>query len=115
METQCNILSPFAAGDTAHPQQQQRSRGTSMDNSVELAELEALLRSMGVKDVEPRVVSQLLERLRRYTASLLYDGRDYANHAGRDKIEVADVRLAAQERKFGQVTDVPQRGVSDGC
>jgi Transcription initiation factor IID, 31kD subunit len=67
---------------------------------------------MGATQYEPRVVLQLAERMRKYTADLLYDARDYANHAAHPNIEVTDVRLAVQERKFSAITNVPQRDVS---
>jgi transcription initiation factor TFIID subunit 9B len=74
--------------------------------------MRALLQSMGATQYEPRVVLQLAERMRKYTADLLYDSRDYAEHATRHTIDVADVRLAVQERKFTTITNVPQREVS---
>eukprot|EP00611_Tribonema_gayanum_P025920 TRINITY_DN602_c0_g1_i5.p1 TRINITY_DN602_c0_g1~~TRINITY_DN602_c0_g1_i5.p1 ORF type:complete len:163 (+),score=53.90 TRINITY_DN602_c0_g1_i5:570-1058(+) len=63
---------------------------------------------MGATDYEPRVVMQLAERLRRFTADLLYDARDYATHARRAEIDVPDARLAVQERQASLMLSAPQ-------
>uniref|UniRef100_A0A6B2LQ22 Bromodomain associated domain-containing protein n=1 Tax=Arcella intermedia TaxID=1963864 RepID=A0A6B2LQ22_9EUKA len=67
-----------------------------------------LLNSMGVKCWEPRVVPQLLEFLHCYVSEVLLDGQDYAFHAGRSNIELADVRLAI-ESKLDKGTRPPGR------
>ncbi|CAM9916519.1 unnamed protein product [Sphacelaria rigidula] len=58
-----------------------------------------LLKDAGVKSYEPRVVSQLVERMRRYTTEILWDTRDYADHAGRVDIAMDDVRLAVRKKQ----------------
>ncbi|KAG5187671.1 phosphatidylinositol 3 and 4-kinase-domain-containing protein [Tribonema minus] len=67
-----------------------------------------LIQSMGATEYEPRVVMQLAERLRRFTADLLYDARDYATHARRAEIDVPDARLAVQERQASLMLSAPQ-------
>lgn len=53
---------------------------------------------MGVKEYEPRVVNQLLEFMHTYVSEVLTDSKDYAQHAGRQNIDIADVRLAVETR-----------------
>jgi len=63
-----------------------------------------LLNSMGVKEWEPRVVPQLLEFMHRYVSEVLTDSQDYSTHAGRQNVDIKDVRLAIESRleKGGQ-------------
>ena len=58
----------------------------------------AVLRSMGVRDYEPRVLHQLLEYMQRYTAEVFQEGGEYAEHAGRSQLECEDVHLAVRLR-----------------
>ena len=58
----------------------------------------AVLRSMGVRDYEPRVLHQLLEYMQRYTVEVFHEGGEYAEHAGRSQLECEDVHLAIRLR-----------------
>ncbi|CAM9201622.1 unnamed protein product [Chrysoparadoxa australica] len=68
-----------------------------------------LLKEMGVESYEPNVIPLLVARMRGYASSLLLDAKDYAAHANRKTVEVADVRLAVQERSFMLPQSYPQR------
>jgi len=57
-----------------------------------------LLASMDVEHWEPRVVNQMLDWMARYSSEVLKDSKDFAAHAGRDSITVADVQLAIDHR-----------------
>lgn len=78
------------------------------------AEVVAILKSMGVTNYDRRVVEQLVDRMKRYTSDLLFDAKDYADHANKipsvqSTITIADVRLAVQQRQHGSVTNIPPR------
>ena len=64
------------------------------------ARINALLLSMGVRDVEPRVVTQLQDFTFKYVSEVLLDAEAYAEHAGKGVgvVEMDDVMLAIQVR-----------------
>eukprot|EP01126_Amoeba_proteus_P001226 TRINITY_DN10346_c0_g1_i3.p1 TRINITY_DN10346_c0_g1~~TRINITY_DN10346_c0_g1_i3.p1 ORF type:complete len:134 (-),score=23.64 TRINITY_DN10346_c0_g1_i3:58-459(-) len=57
-----------------------------------------LLRSMGIKEWEPRVLNQLLEFMYSYVSDVMNDSKDYASHAGRTNLDISDVRLAVESK-----------------
>lgn len=69
-----------------------------------------LLKSMGIEEWEPRVINQLLEFMYSYTSDILKDSVDYAAHAGRKQIDIADVRLAV-DSKTSKCQTPPERAV----
>ena len=71
-----------------------------------------LLESMGVERYEPRVVNQLLEFAHKYCTDILNDGHSYAQHAGRDAVDLSDVRLAIETKLNDTFTHPPPREVS---
>ena len=56
----------------------------------------SVLRSMGVRAYEPRVLHQLLEFMHRHCAEIFQEGGLYAEHAGRSQLECEDVQLAVR-------------------
>eukprot|EP01104_Vermistella_antarctica_P001310 TRINITY_DN11366_c0_g1_i1.p1 TRINITY_DN11366_c0_g1~~TRINITY_DN11366_c0_g1_i1.p1 ORF type:complete len:172 (+),score=41.79 TRINITY_DN11366_c0_g1_i1:112-627(+) len=68
-----------------------------------------ILASMGVEEYEPRVVNQLLEFMYRYSSEVFQDALVYSEHAGKPKIDLADVRLAIQSRVNFSFTSPPPR------
>ncbi|CAG8491932.1 10379_t:CDS:2 [Acaulospora morrowiae] len=60
--------------------------------------MELILRSAGVEDFEPKVVQQLLEFAHRYTIDVIQDASAYAEHTGKNEIDIEDVKLAIQGR-----------------
>lgn len=74
--------------------------------------VEAILRSMGVEQYDPRVVNQLLEVLYRYVSSVLTDAREFSEHADKSAIDVDDVRLAIRSKVAFTFTQPPPRDVT---
>ncbi|CAB1114693.1 unnamed protein product [Ectocarpus sp. CCAP 1310/34] len=68
-----------------------------------------LLKDAGVTSYEPRVVSHLVDRMRRYTREVLIDARDYADHAGRTDLGMQDVRLAVRKKQDALSAGPPSR------
>ncbi|CAM9277065.1 unnamed protein product [Ectocarpus sp. 4 AP-2014] len=68
-----------------------------------------LLKDVGVTSYEPRVVSHLVDRMRRYTREVLIDARDYADHAGRTDLGMQDVRLAVRKKQDALSAGPPSR------
>ena len=56
-----------------------------------------LLRSMGVHEYEPRVVTQLLELVHRFTAKVVRDAQDLADFAEKPSVDEDDLALAVRE------------------
>ncbi|CAO3674349.1 unnamed protein product [Umbelopsis vinacea] len=84
--------------------QQQRETGQQQPRDAKIISL--LLQSHGVHDFDPKVVHQLLELL---TVYVFQDALVYAEHAGRQDIDVADVQLAVQGRVSHSFTAPPPR------
>ncbi|CAN0405160.1 unnamed protein product, partial [Ectocarpus sp. 8 AP-2014] len=72
-----------------------------------------LLKDAGVTSYEPRVVSHLVDRMRRYTREVLIDARDYADHAGRTDLGMQDVRLAVRKKQDALSAGPPSREVRE--
>ncbi|CAG8473204.1 3695_t:CDS:2 [Diversispora eburnea] len=60
--------------------------------------MELILRSAGVEEFEPKVVQQLLEFAHRYTIDVIQDASAYAEHTGKNEMDIDDVKLAIQGR-----------------
>lgn len=67
--------------------------------------LDQILRQMGVKEYNPRVLAQLLEFTHRYVYEILTDAQDYRDYAGRKEIDMEDIRMATQTRDSYMLTD----------
>ncbi|KAH8553729.1 transcription initiation factor IID, 31kD subunit-domain-containing protein [Umbelopsis sp. PMI_123] len=87
--------------------QQQRESGQQQPRDAKIISL--LLQSHGVHDFDPKVVHQLLEFAHRYTSDVFQDALVYAEHAGRQDIDLADVQLAVQGRVSHSFTAPPPR------
>ncbi|KAJ2960869.1 hypothetical protein NQZ79_g3876 [Umbelopsis isabellina] len=87
--------------------QQQREAGQQQPRDAKIISL--LLQSHGVHDFDPKVVHQLLEFAHRYTSDVFQDALVYAEHAGRQDIDLADVQLAVQGRVSHSFTGPPPR------
>lgn len=79
-----------------------------------------ILSSMGVSDVEPAVLLQLLEFAHRYTYDVLSDALVYSDHANSrqagSNLSLDDVNLAIQSRVNYSFTKPPEKDVSTiGC
>ena len=75
-----------------------------------------ILASMGVSDVEPAVLLQLLEFAHRYTYDVLSDALVYSDHANSRQagtnLSLEDVNLAIQTRVNHSFTQPPEKDVS---
>lgn len=67
------------------------SRGVIPQDAVNINEI---LRSQGVVEYNPEIITQLLEFSYRYTSELLSDADDYRENAGRTLVSKKDVDLA---------------------
>lgn len=74
-----------------------------------------ILSSMGVSDVQPAVLLQLLEFAHRYTYDVLSDALVYADHANSRQagtnLSLDDVNLAIQSRVNYSFTKPPEKDV----
>ncbi|XP_058085119.1 transcription initiation factor TFIID subunit 9 [Magnolia sinica] len=71
----------------------------------------SVLKSMGVREYEPRVVHQFLELWHRYVVDILTDAQIYSEHAGKPAIDCDDVKLAIQTKVNSSFTQPPPREV----
>ncbi|WVQ80261.1 hypothetical protein IAT38_002366 [Cryptococcus sp. DSM 104549] len=71
-----------------------------------------ILASKGITDTDERVIHQLLDFSRRYTADVLTSAQTLADHAGRSgagRMEKEDVELAIKMRKLYEFYEAPPR------
>lgn len=73
--------------------------------------VKSLLRSMGVREYEPRVIHQFLELWYRYVVDVLTDSQVYSEHAGKPVIDVDDVKLAIQTKVNFSFSQPPPREI----
>ncbi|KAL5714356.1 Transcription initiation factor TFIID subunit 9 [Ranunculus cassubicifolius] len=73
--------------------------------------VKSLLKSMGVKEYEPRVIHQFLELWYRYVVDVLSDSQLYSEHAGKSAIDSDDVKLAIQTKVNSSFSQPPPREV----
>ncbi|XP_042487400.1 transcription initiation factor TFIID subunit 9-like [Macadamia integrifolia] len=73
--------------------------------------VKSLLKSMGVREYEPRVVHQFLELWYRYVGDVLTDALVYSEHAGKPAIDCDDVKLAIQTKVNFSFSQPPPREV----
>lgn len=73
-----------------------------------------ILRSLGIEEVEPKVLLQMLEFAYKYTTDVLQDAQSYAEHCGRANITVQDTKLSLQTRVGKHfVTPPPRQYMND--
>ncbi|KAK1410380.1 hypothetical protein QVD17_36917 [Tagetes erecta] len=75
----------------------------------------ALLKSMSVDSYEPSVVHQFLEIYYRNAVDLLMDAKTYSNHAGKARVDYADVMLAIKSKSYFSFTRLPLPVVKDAA
>ncbi|KAK9131410.1 hypothetical protein Sjap_011897 [Stephania japonica] len=71
--------------------------------------VKTLLKSMGVREYEPRVVHQFLELWYRYVVDVLTDAQVYSEHAGKPAIDTDDIKLAIQTKVNFSFSQPPPR------
>ncbi|MCO5588449.1 hypothetical protein L7F22_042405 [Adiantum nelumboides] len=83
--------------------------GTEEDLPRDAKLVKSILRSMGVKQHEPRVVQQFLDFCYRYVVEVLGDAQLYSEHASKPSIDCDDVKLAIQSRVNFSFSQPPSR------
>ncbi|KAI9310751.1 transcription initiation factor IID, 31kD subunit-domain-containing protein [Dichotomocladium elegans] len=68
-----------------------------------------ILQSLGVEQYDPKVVLQLLEFAHRYTTDVMQDALIYAEHAGKNDLDLDDIQLAIQGRVNHSFTHPPPK------
>ncbi|KAI9207188.1 transcription initiation factor TAFII31, partial [Polychytrium aggregatum] len=68
-----------------------------------------LLQAMDLDDYDPRVTTQLLEFIHRYTLDILADAQVFSDHARRSDIDKSDVQLAVQGLVTHSFVNLPSR------
>ncbi|WFD21383.1 Transcription initiation factor TFIID subunit 9 [Malassezia equina] len=95
----------------AHANTEAETNPAPVPRDVRLVSL--ILASMGVEDVEPAVLVQLLEFAHRYTTQVLQDALVYTDHAssrqGGSNVSIDDVQLAIQSRVNYSFTQPPPK------
>jgi transcription initiation factor TFIID subunit 9B len=76
--------------------------------------ISVILRSLGIEECEPKVITQLLEFAYKYTTDVLEDALLFAGHCNRSSINMNDVKLSLQT-KVGKhfVPPPPRQYLSD--
>lgn len=115
----------------ARPKFTHKDRPMPGENGPRTAKVvEILLESMGITDFEPRIVQQLLEygyreqarpgclrvsdwafRALGYSTEVLQDAQVFAEHASRNSVQAADIRLAIESRAQQFLASPPTRDV----
>ncbi|KAI3794184.1 hypothetical protein L1987_36813 [Smallanthus sonchifolius] len=75
----------------------------------------ALLKSTGVDSFEPRIVRQFLQLYYRNAVDLLTDAKTYSNHAGKARVDYADVILAIKSKSHFSFTHPPLQEVKNAA
>lgn len=70
-----------------------------------------IIKSMGVKEYEPRVINLLLEFMHRYVSEVFQDALLFSEHANKQAVDIADIQLAIQSRLSQSFTQPPPREV----
>eukprot|EP00474_Spongospora_subterranea_P010118 CRZ10576.1 hypothetical protein [Spongospora subterranea] len=92
-------------------EEQQADEPVSKDVPRDAVCIDAILRSMGVVEYEPRIIHQLLEFMHRHVCEVVNDAQMYQQHAGRSKMDISDIRLAIQTKMNFAFVQPPQREV----
>ncbi|RKP36829.1 transcription initiation factor TAFII31 [Dimargaris cristalligena] len=85
----------------------------SSDNVDELPKeakiMSLILQAQAIEDCDKKVVNQLLDFAHRYTVEVFQDALIYSEHAGKNDLDVEDVRLAIQGRVNHSFTTPPSK------
>ncbi|GJS44165.1 transcription initiation factor TFIID subunit 9 [Tanacetum coccineum] len=86
------------------------------DNKARDAKMiKELLESMGVKEYEPAVIDKFQELYYRTAVDLLTDAQRYSSHADKATIDIADVQLAIESRRYLNDTQPPSLEVIEAA
>lgn len=86
---------------------------TAVGPPPDVLAVHSLLKSMGVEEYEPRVVSLLLDFMYTYVTDVLQDAESFAENIGREvgRVEMDDVMLAVQSRSAYSFTQPPAQDI----
>lgn len=73
-------------------------KNTAQSKPNDAKTIEAILKSMGVDQFDPRVTQQLLELLYRHVTNVLFDARQFSEHADKQLIDADDIKMALQSK-----------------
>jgi len=73
------------------------------------AVMHAILKEMGVKLYEPRVVNQMLEFVYRYITNVVEEARVYSTYAKKKTVDMDDIKLATKMLTEKSLTSIPPR------
>jgi len=73
------------------------------------AVMHAILKEMGVKLYEPRVVNQMLEFVYRYITNVVEEARVYSSYAKKKTVDMDDIKLATKMLTEKSLTSIPPR------
>lgn len=93
----------MASSSSPHTQTKQIPRDAAV--------MHAILKEMGVKLYDPRVVNQMLEYVYRYITSVVEEARVYSTYAKKKSVDLDDIRLATKMLTEKSLTSVPPREV----
>lgn len=62
------------------------------------------MEKQGIEYYEKNVVNQLIEFMHYYVTETVQDAKLYRDHAGKDKVDVGDMRLAIATKNFDSFT-----------
>eukprot|EP00172_Hildenbrandia_rubra_P000173 Plantae.Rhodophyta-Hildenbrandia_rubra.ctg10766.p2 GENE.Plantae.Rhodophyta-Hildenbrandia_rubra.ctg10766~~Plantae.Rhodophyta-Hildenbrandia_rubra.ctg10766.p2 ORF type:complete len:264 (-),score=57.01 Plantae.Rhodophyta-Hildenbrandia_rubra.ctg10766:594-1385(-) len=74
--------------------------------------VKSILSAMGAPQHDPRVVTQLLELVHRYISSVLVDAQVFSEHAEKEAIDPADIRLAIESQLSFSFSHPPSRDLA---
>ncbi|KAI5148565.1 hypothetical protein ENBRE01_0403 [Enteropsectra breve] len=71
--------------------------------------ISVILRSLGIEECEPKVITQLLEFVYKYSTDIMMDADLFSKHCGRESISAADIKLSLQSKVGKYFLPAPPR------
>jgi len=87
----------------------EQNQNNSLPRDAKVIKL--ILKTMGIYNVESRVIQQILEFAHRYASDVLQDALAFSEHAGHSEVNESDIRLAIEGKTTYSFTNPPSRDV----
>jgi len=87
----------------------EQNQNNSLPRDAKVIKL--ILKTMGIYNVESRVIQQLLEFAHRYSSDVLQDALAFSEHAGHNEVNESDIRLAIEGKTTYSFTNPPSRDI----
>jgi len=87
----------------------EQNQNNSLPRDAKVIKL--ILKTMGIYNVESRVIQQLLEFAHRYASDVLQDALAFSEHAGHNEVNESDIRLAIEGKTTYSFTNPPSRDI----